>query len=274
MAGEPKRHRIRLACPECGHRQMEPALVVSTQCRACRAHYQVRNGVGVPRLRLAARVATAPATAGDATPRGTPSPRNADAARKRFFLWRLLFPSRSPREVQCFACPRVFSAVADAQSSQCPKCGSYVSLRDYDISESWNRGIETRGNIVVRKGGSLGKVGIRCHDLAVQGRIAADLDCSGAIAVRADAKFTGTIRCRQLRVEKGTRVEFLQPVHADHVVIEGDVLGQIFCTGPVVLEKRASLKGPVRATSLVLRKGARHDGCVEPSPRPEKRVRL
>jgi cytoskeletal protein CcmA (bactofilin family) len=168
----------------------------------------------------------------------------------------------------------VFSAVADAQSSQCPKCGGYVSLRDYDIGEAWNRGIETRGNIVVRKSGSIGKVGVRCHHFSAQGRIAADIDCSGDILVRGDAKFTGTIHCHRLRIEKGARVEFLQPVHAAQVWIEGDVLGQIFCTGPVTLEKRALLKGPIRTTSLVLRKGARHEGCVERISESGKRIRL
>jgi cytoskeletal protein CcmA (bactofilin family) len=58
------------------------------------------------------------------------------------------------------------------------------------------------------------------------------------------------------------------------VWIEGDVLGQIFCTGPVTLEKRALLKGPIRTTSLVLRKGARHEGCVERISESGKRIRL
>ena len=47
MADETPRHRIEVACPECGETQAEPALVVSTQCRSCRANFQVREGKGV-----------------------------------------------------------------------------------------------------------------------------------------------------------------------------------------------------------------------------------
>ena len=57
MADEPQRHRIEVACPECGNSQTEPALVVSTQCRVCRANFQVVDGKGVIRSRPVTRLA-------------------------------------------------------------------------------------------------------------------------------------------------------------------------------------------------------------------------
>ena len=47
----------------------------------------------------------------------------------------------------------VHKAVAEAQSSQCPRCSSYISLRDYQINEPWNRRIQTRGDVLIDKSG-------------------------------------------------------------------------------------------------------------------------
>ena len=67
MPDEPQRHRTQVACPECGNQQTEPALVVSTQCRACRANFQVRDGKGVSRSSPVTRLAK-PRKDGDPEP--------------------------------------------------------------------------------------------------------------------------------------------------------------------------------------------------------------
>jgi cytoskeletal protein CcmA (bactofilin family)/Zn finger protein HypA/HybF involved in hydrogenase expression len=268
MADEPQRHRIEVACPECGHLQIEPALVVSTQCRACRANFQVRDGKGVVRTRPVTRLAkprkdTDPEPVQEApkpppafrlSP-GTPPPRS--------FLMRLLHPVKPPREVACFNCGHAFTAIAAAQSSQCPKCGSYVSLLDYDITEHWNRRIETRGDVVIQKTGSVTGVTLRCHNLTVLGELAGSVECSGDLVIRNHGKIIGTVHCRHLRIEKGARVEFLNPVTATTASIDGNVRGQIFCTGAVTLEKRAHLQGLVRTSSLIVKPGAKHTGTIE-----------
>lgn len=269
MADEPQRHRIEVSCPECGHSQVEPALVISTQCRSCRSHYQVQDGKGIPRPRPVTRLA-APRPPGEqapaaqaATPPPEPPRLKPGPARPRSLLRRLLHPSRPPREVICFACGHRFPTVADAQSSQCPKCSGYVSLLDYEITEPWNRRIETRGNVLIRKTGKVAGVTVRCHQLTVLGELAGSVECSGDLVIRSHGRIVGTVRCRTLRVEKGARVEFLNPVHAEAAVIDGQVRGQITCTGAVTLQKRAHLHGLVRTSSLVVKPGARHTGTIE-----------
>src|ERR1035437_5043176 len=160
MADEPQRHRIEVACPECGHLQIEPALVVSTQCRACRANYQVRDGKGVIRKHPVTRLAP-PRKDSDPEPppvaakppltlrKGPPEPP------PRSFLLRWLQPVKPRRAVTCFNCNHAFTTSAEAQSSQCPKCSGYVSLLDYQISGPWNRLIQTCGNVVILKTGAV-----------------------------------------------------------------------------------------------------------------------
>jgi cytoskeletal protein CcmA (bactofilin family)/Zn finger protein HypA/HybF involved in hydrogenase expression len=270
MSDEPQRHRIQVACPECGHVQIEPALVVSTQCRSCRSHFEVRDGKGVVRTRPVTRLAK-PRRDGDPEPATAPPvaarppafrPRPNSPPSKPLLL-RLLGRNKPPREVHCFQCAHQFSAIAEAQSSQCPKCGSYVSLLDFSITEAWNRRIETRGNVIIQKTGTVTGTTIRCHHLTIIGELAANVDCSGNLTIRSHGRITGTVRCRQLRIEKGVRVEFLHPVEAASAFIDGQVRGQISCSGTVILEKRAQFHGLVRTTELIVKPGATHTGTVE-----------
>jgi cytoskeletal protein CcmA (bactofilin family)/predicted Zn-ribbon and HTH transcriptional regulator len=266
MADEPQRHRIEVACPECGHTQAEPALVVSTQCRSCRAHYQVRDGKGVVRSRPATRFAP---SRREAMPEPPAKPAASQPLLRRPtppvrpFLFRLFFRPKPPRPVTCLSCGHRFSAIAEAQSTQCPRCSSYISLLNYEITEPWNRRIQTGGDVVITKSGSVSGVTIQCHHLTVLGELAGSVECTGNLVIRSHGKILGKVRCRQLRVERGARVEFLNPVTAETAVIDGNVRGQIFCTGPITLEKRAHLQGLVRAASLVVKPGAKHTGTIE-----------
>ena len=89
---------------------------------------------------------------------------------------RLFNPVKPPREVLCFSCGNSFTAAAEAQSSQCPKCSGYVSLLDYDITEHWNRRIQTGGNVVIQKIGTIAGTTIRCHQLTVLGTLTCSSD--------------------------------------------------------------------------------------------------
>lgn len=271
MAGESPspRQRIELTCPECGHIQVEPAMVVSTQCHGCRAHFQVCDGKAVVRPRSAARLAQpkrdpeplpeppppkpAPPTLGSA--RSGPAPRHP--------LLRFLFPPKPPREIFCFDCGYHYTAAAEAQSSQCPRCSCYVSLLDYAIDGPWNRRIQTRGNVTIRKAGSVSGENIQCHNLTVRGEIASAVDCSGDIVIHGHGKVMGKVNCRHLRIERGAHVEFFHPVTCVTAHVNGQTRGQIFCTGIVTLGKRANLHGLVRASAIVVKPGAKHAGTLE-----------
>ena len=273
MADEPHRHRIEVTCPECGQVQSEPALVVSTQCRACRANFQVSDGKGVVRSRPVTRLAP-PRKDSDPEPEsGVLTQKVQPYLRKRSitppprsFLMRLFNPVKPPREISCFNCGYTYKAIAEAQSSQCPKCSGYVSLMDYDITDHWNRRIQTCGDVVIQKSGVVSGVTLQCHDLTVLGELAGSVECTGDLIIRSHGKIIGKVNCRNLRVEKGAKVEFLNPVTATSAFIDGTVRGQISCSGPVTLEKRAQLQGLVRTTSLIVKPGAKHTGTIEMVP--------
>ncbi len=270
MADEPQRHRIEVVCPDCGHRQKEPLIVVSSRCRACQTHFQVIDGKAVARdavvkpfSRVRSSTDESPSDEPAAAGFGPPLKRRPADMPKRSLLERLFDPVKPPRDVTCFECDHPFQANGGAQSSQCPKCGNYISLINYEIDEPWNRNIQTRGDVVILKSGSISGATVRCHQLTVLGGLAGSVECSGDLIIRSHGKIIGTVKCRHLRVEKGARVEFLNPVHAQTASIDGQVKGQISCGGSVTLEKRAQLHGLVRTSSLVVKPGAKHSGMIE-----------
>lgn len=270
MADEIPRHRIEVTCPECGEVQTEPALVVSTQCRSCRANFQVRDGKGVVRTHPITRLAV-PRKDSDPEPEPLPEAPKLEQYLRRgpvvqapqSFLMRLFNPNKPPRQITCFNCGHSYSTVGEAQSSQCPKCSGYISLLSYEIKDYWNRRIQTCGDVIIHKSGVVSGVDIQCHHLTVLGELAGSVQCSGDVIIRSHGKIVGNVNCQNLRVEKGARVEFSSPVHAVTASIDGNVRGQIFCTGAITLEKRAHLQGLIRTTSLIIRPGAKHTGTIE-----------
>jgi cytoskeletal protein CcmA (bactofilin family) len=97
----------------------------------------------------------------------------------------------------------------------------------------------------------------------VLGGLSANVECSGDLVIRSDGKINGSLQCRQLRVEKGARVEFLADVTAGSAIIEGEVRGRLACSGPVILEKGARLHGLVRCSELIVKSRAKHTGTLE-----------
>ncbi len=370
MAADPKRNRIEVTCPECGHRQMEPAMAVSSVCRACQINFKIVNGEAVTQGKKVvpfARVRKEPVedepvvekkeptppirvrkeSVEDepAEPKQEPSPpirvrkepvegdepikkaetgppvrtrkeevvetdggsikqksyaspftrtrkeeeikedelnqprvesysasnrQSTEPSDARPFWLKMVKPGRPPRQITCFECDASFTVLGDAQSSQCPKCGSYISLEDYDIDYAHNRRIQTRGDVKILKKGSISGATVKCHHLTVMGELAGSVDCSGDLIIRSHGKIIGTVVCRNLRIERGAKVEFLNPVKAETARIDGEVHGQISCSGSVTLEKRAQLHGLVRTTSLVVKPGARHSGMIEMISKDEK----
>ena len=263
MGVESSGRRIELECPECGHHQMEPSLVISTQCRACGDHMDIRHGKPVSRPKYATRLASAgkpPVQHPTVAPAAPKSASKGDAPGifRRFFV-------REPdkREIDCYHCKRKFEVVSDAQSSQCRKCGGYISLKDYTIADAWRRRIQTRGDVTILKSGSIIGVHVQSHHLTVLGKLAASVECSGTLRIRSHGKIIGNVKCRELRVERGARVEFQGDVHAEKAYIDGDVKAQLTCTGTITLEKKAHLQGLAKAGGLVVKAGAKHTGSME-----------
>jgi len=173
-----------------------------------------------------------------------------------------------PRVVKCFDCDREHQAPAEASSTNCPACGAYISLRDFDIRENWNRRIQTRGNVTIQKKATVSGVTIRCHNINVQGVLKGGVNCSGDLVLGNHSRIMGDVRAKRLIIEKRAHVAFANTVHCEDVIIDGHVTGHLVCSGKLHLKKKAVLNGNIEVGTMIIDNGARHNGKVSIQPPP------
>ncbi len=258
------RSQIQVTCPHCEHSQNEPSMVVSTVCRGCGQYIRIDDAKAVIRPTYNTRLATLDSPPVQHPPLAAEVPK---AEIKPSFFNKIFkrFIDKEPvrRKLNCYHCSHIFDVVSDAQSTQCAKCGSYISLRDYTIEQAWHRRIQTRGNVIVLKGAAITGVNVQCHDLLVLGELSASVECSGKLTIRSHGKIVGNVHCDELCVERGAKVDFQGEVKARTAYIDGEVKGNITCKEKIILERKARLQGLARASGLVMREGAKHSGLME-----------
>ena len=300
-----KGNTITIECPECGFKQTEPRMAVSSNCRSCGIHFKINDGkaeipkasptgnfappqkeeplpepqkthpVNVsskPKVTVEPKVTTEPEPVikssspseksttpirSEQTPQSEPSFLQKAAASAG-----LTNSKQKKREVKCFECDTVHSALMEASSTACPSCGFYIALKDYDITSSWNQRIQTRGNVIIHKKATVTGITIHCHDLTSNGDFSANVDCSGNFTVRSNSKITGEIHCKTLTVQKRAKVEFTHPVHCENAIIDGSVTGDFECSGKLSLQKKSTLTGDIKVATMSVEEGAKHHGRI------------
>ncbi|MBT8037520.1 MAG: polymer-forming cytoskeletal protein [Verrucomicrobiae bacterium] len=277
-----EKNSVNLICPQCEFEQSDPRMAVSTYCRGCGTHYKIIEGKAVahpstphPTFARDTQTTETPDTSASITPTATPpspasppppsprtrsvpptSPRVKKSAASTGFLQRKI----PPRNVLCFSCDHEHQAPAEASSTLCPACGGYISLKDFDIKDHWNRRIQTRGNVTIHKKAVVNGITIHCHDLTVLGELTGGVHCSGDFTIRSHGKIMGKVQCKRLIIEKKARVEFANPVHCMDAIIDGNVTGHFTCTGKLQLKKKATLTGDIQVATMTVEEGARHNG--------------
>ncbi len=263
-----------LTCPECAHQQKESRFAISTICRGCNAGYSIKDGVAVSkkvnRVHFAPKenkksdhVNTIQADAATKNSHQFPFHVKEQApAAPLSLLQKYLHNTPEKRTVVCIECNKEHSASSNAQSSHCPACGAYVSLRDYEINENWHRRIQTRGNVHIHKKGSVQGIIIQCHNLTVDGQFHGSAQCSGYIIFQHSAKILGRISCQQLTVPRGCVLESHHPITAHNALIEGELVSSIIATGTVTIDKKARVIGDITAANIVISPGAKQQGMI------------
>lgn len=163
-------------------------------------------------------------------------------------------------EVRCFRCYHTQNVSRFAKSTQCERCSVYISLANYEIKTQKSHTLRTRGDIVIGRRGGLKKCEIACHHLTVNGFIDAFVDCSGDAVFRHSGVVRGNLYCRKLLIEKNCVVEFPDGVKAERADIQGQLVGDLTCSGPVRIARTGSVSGDVFAVEIDLKDGAAISG--------------
>lgn len=171
-------------------------------------------------------------------------------------------PGPDDRMVLCFECPVEHPVSKNAQTTLCPNCGAYISLKDHGIKTDFNSRIQTRGKVHIYKHGVVTSSLIRCQDLIVEGEFTGGAECAGDLTIRRHSTIGGKVTCQKLIIEKRARVTFEKEVETRSCEIDGRVEGDIHCEGRLALHKKATLQGDIRVGTLSVDEGARHTGKI------------
>jgi cytoskeletal protein CcmA (bactofilin family) len=172
----------------------------------------------------------------------------------------------APRVVVCFECEATHKVAAASTSTICPRCSTYLDLRDLDIKDRTNQRIRTRGNVTVQKKGALLGTSVHCGNLTVHGAVSGSIYAAGEVHLKMDGKIIGEIRCQKFILDKKCEVHCLQPVYAEVVEIHGHVTGHFHATKCISLSRHASLTGSATARTMSVERGAILNGQVQVPP--------
>jgi len=226
--------KISADCPHCGFSQLESPYAKSTFCRKCGQHYNVEK----------------------------PLHKEAEMVRGPSIFDKIskIVAGEKIRKIRCFSCGHRQEVSSAAQSSLCPSCGSYIDLRDLKISGPFGRSVQTQGEIHVTSKGELTSARAGCGSAIIEGKLRGTLVCTGLVHVRTHGKIPGGIETHELVIDKKCDAEFVRPIKAHSVEINGKISARITCETAVTINKGGYLEGIVYARSISVEKGGVFSG--------------
>jgi cytoskeletal protein CcmA (bactofilin family) len=228
--------RIEVHCPHCGNIQVEPELAKSTYCRKCGGYIKLGK---------------AQRSSGPQEVEKQPS-----VLRK---LENLLGIQRIVI-AHCFECAGKREVPKSATSTICPQCGAYIDIQDYRIVGNFSRSIRTRGSVIVTNKGDLSSNRVICDSADIQGTMRGSLICNGSVHIKIKGKLTGSIQAKSIYIDKKCEAEFVRPIRAEKVEIEGVISARIISTGTVIIHKTGRFIGALFGRGFTVEKGGEFFG--------------
>jgi len=218
-----KQDKVRVACPQCGHLQLEPASAYSTKCKQCHVHFLVQE-VRQP----AAKV--------------------PPAAKDRQ-------PVIEQKQVICFQCGTALEVPATAESTMCKRCSAHVDLRDYNITHAVSKNFRTHGRFVIEEKGCLFNTEVMVGTAIIKGKLLGKLNASRSLTIYSSAEIKGSFTAGRLIIPEGNHFRWPE-IKAGAAEIGGELVTNLRAEGTVLLKSTARFFGDVEARSLVVENGA------------------
>jgi cytoskeletal protein CcmA (bactofilin family)/predicted RNA-binding Zn-ribbon protein involved in translation (DUF1610 family) len=228
--------RVEVQCPHCGNIQLEPELAKSTYCRKCSGYIQLGKG----------KKSTEPQEA-------TKQPSVIQKLEGLLGVQRTVI-------ARCFECTGKREVAKSATSTICPQCGAYIDLQDYRILGNFSRSIRTRGKLFITNKGDLNSNRVVCDAADIQGVVRGSLICDGEVTIKIKGKMSGSIEAKKVHIDKKCEAEFVRPIRATLVEIEGHISARIVSDGNVIIGKTGRLTGAVFGRGFQCEKGGEFFG--------------
>lgn len=215
--------KVDVNCPHCGAVQKEPRSVVSTYCRSCSSHFEIKS-----------RPAIAPSR-----------------------------PKGPVREVHCYKCAADHGVSKHARSTLCPSCGAGIELSDLDFSANGSRPVDIRGRLRIRSTAHLNNSWIICTDARIEGRITGTILCENQLELLGSGKLSFRATASSTVIGPKASIDMAFPLKTGRLEIHGALRGQVFCSGTVHVRKHGLLQGSLEARGLVVDRGGRCEAQIK-----------
>jgi cytoskeletal protein CcmA (bactofilin family) len=210
--------KVLVACPHCGHPQLEPRTGISTVCKKCNRHYEVQQA-----RRSVPKVAA---------------------------------PVPEKRRITCFECGAELEVPLSAQSTMCKRCGRYVDLKDYRIANAVCKNFKTKGSFTIEPAGYVFNTEVVVTDAVIKGRLLGKLTAGGSLTIYSTAEIKGSFKTKSLIIPAANHFWWKDPIRVTSAEIAGNLAADLHVDGTLVLKSTGCLFGNLEAANLVVEDGA------------------
>ncbi|HEY5894002.1 MAG TPA: polymer-forming cytoskeletal protein [Chthoniobacterales bacterium] len=238
---------------------MEVKLAKTTVCRACNQYFVIGASITRQLPRLQGRESSTPPK-DTVAPEAASSPGAALPEKSESGNWwsrvvASFLPATGPKAVACFECGTRQEVPRSATSCSCRACGAYLDLQDVKVVGAFSRAVRTAGHIYVTSRGDMNSTRAVCGSAEIRGILRGNLKCLGEMRIKYKGKLPGGIETKILRILKGSDLDFFRPIHAEEVIVEGNMKGRIMATGTVRITKSGSMTGALFARGISIDRG-------------------
>jgi cytoskeletal protein CcmA (bactofilin family)/ribosomal protein S27E len=213
-----KPEKIKVACPHCGHVQLEPRDGYSTVCKQCQKHFRLSDVL---------------------------HPQTGQTEKQH-----------ATRRVTCFQCSTLLEVAEQAESTMCKRCSAHIDLRNYSINQAVSKNFRTHGSFEIGEKGYVLNTEVEAGDAVIRGRFLGKLHAHRTLTILAPEQFKGTFKAALLIVPEGVKFHWPKPLEVQSLEIAGELVANVHIPGTVYLKATAHLFGDVEAANLVMEPGA------------------
>ena len=155
-----KQDKVQVACPHCGHLQLEPRTAFSTVCKKCHGHFRLEEEV-------------------------RPTPKRQERVPEL-------------KHVTCFECGTELEVPASAQSTMCKRCSRYMDLKDYLIDKAASKNFKTKGTFTIELSGYVFNTETVAGDVVLKGRLLGKVAAEKSLTIYSTAEIKGSFKAHRL----------------------------------------------------------------------------
>src|SRR5579859_1642469 len=234
-----KQDKVQVACPHCGHLQLEPSTAFSTVCKKCHGHFRLEELL-------------------------RPAPKRKEIA-------------PDLKHVTCFECGAELDVPASAQSTMCKRCSRYMDLKDYAFDKAASKNFKTKGSFVIEPTGYVFNTEIVAGDVVLKGRLLGKVAAEKTLTIYSTAEIKGSFKAHRLVIPAANQFAWKDTITLFSAEIAGDLAANLRAGGTVTLKSTARMFGDIEARGLVMESGAVLVGNLrietpkieQPAPKPE-----